>query len=76
MKPTAKYGGGSVMVCGLFSGSGSGVVYYIDGTMDQHMYLNTLIESWPLCKQKLCLGDNFYFYQDNHPKDQVYIVTL
>ena len=76
MKPTAKYGGESVMVWVSFSASGPGVVYCIDGIMDQHMYVNTLKESLLLCKQKLCLGDNFYFYQDNHPKNKAYMVTL
>ena len=39
-----------------FTASGPGVVNFIDGTIDQHIYLNILKESLPLC-----LGENFYF---------------
>ena len=55
MKPTVKYGGNSVMVRVSFSASGPNVVDFIDGTIDQHIYLNILKESLPLCKQKLYL---------------------
>ena len=49
------------IVWGSFSASGPDVIHFINGTMDQHMYLNILKESLSLCKQKLCLGENIYF---------------
>ena len=41
--------------------------------MDQRTYLNILKESLLLCKQKPCLGESFYFYQNSDPKHKAYI---
>ena len=49
-------------------------VHFIDGSINQHICLNILKESLALSKQKVCLGENFYFYQDNQPKHKAYNV--
>ena len=72
MESTVRYGGKSVVVWGSFSASRPGTIYLIDGSIEQHMYLNTLNESLPLCKQKLYLCENFYFYQDNDLSHKAY----
>ena len=66
-------------------GNGLGIIFLIwawystlyrwyHGLYHMHMYLNILKESLPLCNQKLCLGESFYFYQDNDPKHKAYNV--
>ncbi|GFV05152.1 transposable element Tc1 transposase [Trichonephila clavipes] len=74
LKPTVKHGGGSVMVWGSFSASGPGTLHLIEGKMDQNVYLGILKTNLPLCVQKLSLGNNWRFYQDNDPKHKAYRV--
>ncbi|GFX94356.1 transposable element Tcb1 transposase [Trichonephila clavipes] len=42
--------------------------------MDQDVYLDILKTNLPLCVQKLSLGNNWRFYQDNDPKHKAYRV--
>ncbi|GFV69043.1 transposable element Tcb1 transposase [Trichonephila clavipes] len=42
--------------------------------MDQNVYLDILNTNLPLCVQKLSLGNNWRFYQDNDPKHKAYRV--
>lgn len=74
LKPTVKHGGGSVMVWGSFSASGPGALHFIDGIMNQHVYLDILKLNLPLSVQKLGLSDRWKFYQDNDPKHKAYWV--
>lgn len=68
LKPTVKYGGGSVMVWGCFSSNGVGKICFIDGKMNGQMYVEILKDN--LIESASILGkvDNFIFQQDNDPK--------
>lgn len=74
MKPNVKHGGGCVMVWGSFSASGPGTLHFIDGIMDWKVYLDILKRNVPLSSEKLGLGQDWYFYQDNDPKHKAYNV--
>lgn len=74
LKPTVKYGGGSVMVWGSFSAAGPGCLHFIEGIMDQHAYLDILKTNLPRSVDKLSLGCDWRFYQDNDPKHKAYKV--
>ena len=43
--PTVKHGGGSVMVWGCMSAAGTGVLQFIEGTMNSNMYCDILKQS-------------------------------
>lgn len=68
LTPTVKHGGGNVMVWGSMASSGVGNLVFIDSTMDKYGYLNILKENLHSSAQKLGLGNNFIFQQDNDPK--------
>ncbi|GFT31376.1 transposable element Tc1 transposase [Trichonephila clavipes] len=74
LKPTVKHDGGSVMVRGSFSAAGPGTLHFVEGRMDQNVYLDILKTNLPLCVQKLSLDNNLRFYQDNDPKHKAYRV--
>ncbi|GFW00379.1 transposable element Tcb1 transposase [Trichonephila clavipes] len=74
LKPTVKHGDGSVTVWGSFSAAGPGTLHFIEGRMDQNVYLDILKTNLPRCVQKLSLGNNWRFYQDNDPKHKAYKV--
>lgn len=64
---TLKFGGGSVMVWGCFSGFGVGPLYKIDGIMDRFMYKDILINQMvPFAEDRMPL--KHWFQQDNDPK--------
>lgn len=66
--PTVKHGGGSVMVWGCMSANGVGNLHFIEGTMDHRMYIDILKNNLRSSAQKMGLGDDFIFQQDNDPK--------
>lgn len=74
LQSTVKHGGGGVMVWGCMSSSGVGNLVFIEGTMDQYVYLNILKENLKKSVENLNLGVDFYFQQDNDPKHTAYNV--
>ena len=66
--PTVKFGGGSIMVWGCFSGNGTGCLQIIKGRMNGAMYRDILSENLIRSVEMLQLGQNFVFQQDNDPK--------
>ena len=66
--PTVKHGGGSVMLWGCFSATGTGRLVRIEGKMDAEKYRAILSENLFQNVQDLRLGRRFTFQQDNDPK--------
>lgn len=56
--------------------SGVGQLTFIDGIMDQHVYLNLLKECLPASAEKLGVVDQFKYYQDNDPKHKAHKVRM
>ncbi|GFX23628.1 transposable element Tc1 transposase [Trichonephila clavipes] len=71
--PTVKHGGGSVMVWGCMAASGVGKLVFLDGIMYKMAYLNILQNNLKESADKLGLGSNFIFQQDNDPKHTVFV---
>ena len=74
LRSTVKHGGGSVMVWGCMSAAGVGRLHFIDGIMDQNVYINILKENLKESAEKLGIGNTFNFYQDNDPKHKAHKV--
>ncbi|GFV46016.1 transposable element Tc1 transposase [Trichonephila clavipes] len=72
--PTVKHGGGSVMVWGCVAALGMGKPVFIDGIMHKMAYLNILQNNLKESADKLGLGSNFIFQQDNDPKHTEFVV--
>uniref|UniRef100_A0A8C6Q7I4 Transposase n=1 Tax=Nothobranchius furzeri TaxID=105023 RepID=A0A8C6Q7I4_NOTFU len=68
IKPTVKYGGGSVMVWGCFAASGTGRLAVINGTMNSTVYQNILKENVRPSFRQLKLKQSWVLQQDNDPK--------
>jgi hypothetical protein len=51
--PTVKHGDGKVLVWGYMSATGVGNLVFIDGIMDQHIYLNILRNNLHTSAEKL-----------------------
>lgn len=64
---TVKHGGGSVMDCGTFSGSGVGPLIRVDEIMGITIYVG-ILEDVMLPFARRTLGRLFIFQQDNNPK--------
>lgn len=56
------------MVWGCMSAAGVGNLHFIDGIMDQYVYLDLLKKNVKASAQKLGISKTFKFYQDNDPK--------
>lgn len=65
---TFKHGGGSVTLWGCMAASGVGSMHFIDGIMDQYLYIDILKENLRNSVEKLQLPDRYVFQQDNDPK--------
>jgi transposase len=67
LKPTVKFGGGSVMTWGCIAINGVGKLVIIDGIMDRFVYHRILVENLKQSAAELGM-DQFIFQQDNDPK--------
>ncbi|GFW37805.1 transposable element Tc1 transposase [Trichonephila clavipes] len=72
--PTVKHEGGSMMVLGCMAVSGVGNLVFIDQIMHKMAYLNILQNNLKESADKLGLGSNFIFQQDNDPKHTAFVV--
>ncbi|XP_066157547.1 uncharacterized protein [Euwallacea fornicatus] len=68
LQPTVKYGRGSVLVWGFMSASGVGLLHFIDGIMNQMVYIHILKTHLLQSATKMGIKDNYIFSQDNDPK--------
>ncbi len=66
--PTVKHGGGSIMLWGCFSATGTGRLVAIEGKMNAAKYRDIMDENLLQSAQDLRLGRRFTFQQDNDPK--------
>lgn len=71
---TVKHGGGSMMLWGCINARGVGNMVEIKGIMDRFSYLRILQENLTASAEKLGLGSNFVFQQDNDPKHTAKII--
>ena len=74
LKPTLKFGGGSVLVWGCMSAKGVGNLVFIDGIMDKNVYLNIIQNNLAQSARKLALDSEYYSQQDNDPKHKSKLV--
>jgi hypothetical protein len=65
--PTVKFGGGNVMVWGMFSSSGTSSLVRVEGRMDAALYKN-ILENNLLLFAKNKMGVDWIFQYDNDPK--------
>ncbi len=66
--PTVKHGGGSIMLWGCFSASGTGNLVKVEGIMNKEKYVEILKENLKQSAVKLGLSRRFIFQHDNDPK--------
>ena len=66
--PTVKHGGGSIMLWRCFSASGTGNLVKVNGIMKKEQYIEILEENIKQSAEKLDLGQQWMFQQDNDPK--------
>lgn len=66
--PTVKHGGGSIMLWGCFSASGTGNLVKVEGIMNKEKYVDILKENLKQSAVKLGLSRRFIFQHDNDPK--------
>lgn len=74
VQQTVKHGGGGVLVWGCMASAGVGELVFIDSIMDKHIYLDILKNNLAKSAEKLKLGNDWYFQQDNDPKHTAYTV--
>ena len=68
IQSTVKHGGGNTLVWGCFSYSGIGNLVEINGIMTGLGYLDIIKDNLQVSAEKMNIGDNFIFQQDNDPK--------
>lgn len=73
--PTVKHGGGSIMMWGCFSASGTGSIVKVEGKMNQAVYLDILDKNILQSANQLNLSNNCFFQHDNDPKHTAKSVT-
>lgn len=66
--PTVKHGGGSIMLWGCFSASGTGNLVKVEGIMKKEQYEKILNENLKQSAVRMGLGRRFVFQHDNDPK--------
>ena len=67
--PTVKHGGGNLMLWGCFSANGPGNPITLNGTMKKEQYIKILNNNIRQSTEKLGLGDEWTFQQnDDYPK--------
>lgn len=74
LKSTVKRAGGSVMIWGCMTSFGVGNLHFIDGIMDQKIYLDILRKNVKESTVKLGVNKKFNFNQDSDPKHMAYKV--
>lgn len=67
-KKTVKHGGGNIKVWGCFSYSGVGPLYWIKEIMDQHIYVDDILQNIMLPYSEDNMPLKMVFMQDNDPK--------
>lgn len=65
---TVKHGGGNIKVWGCFSYDGVGPIYWIKEIMDQHIYVDEILEKVMLPYAENNMPLRWVFMQDNDPK--------
>lgn len=76
VRPTVKFGGGSLMVWGSITPKGVGPLVRIEGTMNKEYYLKILQENLPTAMD--LMGENvvdIIFQHDNDPKHTAKVVS-
>ncbi len=66
--PTVKHGGGSIMLWGCFSSSGTSHLVRINSKMNDVMYKEILAKNLCVSARELCSGQHWVFQHDNDPK--------
>ena len=72
LTPTVKHRGRSVCGGGVMSASGVGTFHIINGIMDHTQYISILKRELPANVEKMQLGEDWFFMQDNDPEHFVY----
>lgn len=72
--PTVKHGGGNIMLWGCFSASGTGSLVKVEGIMRKEQYMKIMNENIRQSAEKLGLGLEWTYQQDNDPKHTAKIV--
>lgn len=72
LQPTIKFGGGSIIVWGSFSGSGVGSLVPVEGTMKKEDYLS-ILRDYAVPDGMRLIGKGFIFQEDNDPKHKSHL---
>ena len=74
--PTVKHGAGGVLVWGCMGANGVGNLHFIENIMDHKTYIDILKENLQSSADKIDLGNDFWFQQDNDPKHTAHNTKL
>ena len=72
--PTVKHGGGNIIMWACFSSNGTGNLIRVQGTMKKEDYIGILKNNVKASAEKLHLGENWKYQQDNDPKHTAKVV--